>query len=248
MRLASWLQVPMWWWSMPPGVKRSIARRRSCAAVPSAFCDSTVSPSRHGVSHARTFGWPSTRTRQEAHEPERQNGPRGRWYLALRETSGLPAARSAEVTLSPRRAGTRSPSTRMAQSGANRGSGSRGMSAGPSAQVGALHLGVLEERPGFALEHDPADLHDVSAVGELERRAGVLLHQQHRDAGGLVDLADGLEDGLHEERGEAERRLVEEQHARLRHERAADGEHLLLAAGERAGELVAALLQDREEP
>ena len=33
---------------------------------------------------------------------------------------------------------------------------------------------------------------------------------------------------------------------RARHERPADGKHLLLAAGERAGELAAALAQDRE--
>ena len=49
------------------------------------------------------------------------------------------------------------------------------------------------------------------------------------------------------ERREAERRLVEEEQARPAHQRAGDGEHLLLAARQRAAALVQALLQAREE-
>ena len=52
---------------------------------------------------------------------------------------------------------------------------------------------------------------------------------------------------LHEQRREAERRLVEQQQPRPRHERARDREHLLLAARERAGALLAALAQAREQ-
>src|SRR5207248_10966758 len=48
-------------------------------------------------------------------------------------------------------------------------------------------------------------------------------------------------------RGEAHRRLVEQHHLGLRHERAPDGEHLLLAAGERACILPLALAQPGEE-
>ena len=44
-----------------------------------------------------------------------------------------------------------------------------------------------------------------------------------------------------------ERRLVEQQQLRPRHQRAADRAHLLLAAGHRAGLLARALLQPREE-
>src|SRR5207249_6991004 len=53
------------------------------------------------------------------------------------------------------------------------------------------------------------------------------------------DLAD-------DQRGQTERRLVEHQQGRARHQRAADREHLLLAAAERAGELAPALAQARE--
>ncbi len=47
-------------------------------------------------------------------------------------------------------------------------------------------------------------------------------------------------------RVEAERGLVEHEELRIAHERAADGEHLLFAAGERAGALLEPFLQARE--
>ncbi len=58
---------------------------------------------------------------------------------------------------------------------------------------------------------------------------------------------DDREDVLHHERGEPHRRLVEHHEAGAGHERPADGEHLLLAARERAGELPLPLLEDGEE-
>ncbi len=62
----------------------------------------------------------------------------------------------------------------------------------------------------------------------------------------LVDLHDLLEDRADQPRRDAERRLVEHQEFRVAHQRAADGEHLLLAAGERAGGLLHAFFQPRE--
>src|SRR5690606_9017829 len=50
-----------------------------------------------------------------------------------------------------------------------------------------------------------------------------------------VDLANDLEDFLHEEGRQAEGRLVEHDQPRLGHQRAGDGEHLLLAPREVAG-------------
>src|SRR5262249_60915021 len=79
-----------------------------------------------------------------------------------------------------------------------------------------------------------------------ERHVRVLLDQEHGDPA-LVDLANRAEDLAHEQGRESERRLVQEQEARARHESAADGQHLLLAARERARALLLALEQSREE-
>ena len=52
---------------------------------------------------------------------------------------------------------------------------------------------------------------------------------------------------LHDERGEPERRLVEQQQPRAAHQRPGHAEHLLLPARQLAGPLVAALGEDREQ-
>ena len=64
---------------------------------------------------------------------------------------------------------------------------------------------------------------------EGQRRLDVLLHEEDRHAA-PIDLAQDVEDGLDEARREAERRLVEDQERRTRHERAPDRHHLLLTA------------------
>ena len=58
---------------------------------------------------------------------------------------------------------------------------------------------------------------------------------------------DQREHLLDQQRRQAERRLVEDQQLRLGHQAAADGEHLLLAARQRAGALRAALVQARKD-
>ena len=89
-------------------------------------------------------------------------------------------------------------------------------------------------RPG-----PPVDLavdQDVGAVGDLERAVDVLLDEQDRRP--LVAQAgEELEDLVDDDRRQPERRLVEQEQPRARHQRPADREHLLLAAGERARRL-----------
>ena len=89
----------------------------------------------------------------------------------------------------------------------------------------ASALSASTMRPG--LEH-------VAAVRGVERHQRVLLDEQDRRAL-LVDLLDDVEDPLDEDRREPERRLVEQQQLRARHQRAADRAHLLLAARHRPG-------------
>ena len=95
-------------------------------------------------------------------------------------------------------------------------------------------------RGGAAGVDDLAGLHHVGVVGGLERGPGVLLDQQDRDPEALQRRHD-VEDLAHDERREPEARLVEQQQAGLCHQRAAKRQHLLLAAGQRAGQLATAL-------
>src|SRR5581483_4520368 len=81
---------------------------------------------------------------------------------------------------------------------------------------------------------------------DLQGEPRVLLDEQDGDAR-FGDRGDCFEDLLLELRRDAERRFVEEKTARTRHERAADREHLLLAARERSAFLPHALAEPRKE-
>src|SRR5262249_32739898 len=125
-------------------------------------------------------------------------------------------------------------------------SGSRARSADSLlAEVGLADPRVARELRRRALGDDPSLLEDVRAGGDGEGLDDVLLDQEHRDAL-CVDCGHDLEDLVDDLRRQAERGLVEEQEPRRRHQRAPDGDDLLLTAGERAGELASALAQDGE--
>ena len=88
--------------------------------------------------------------------------------------------------------------------------------------------------------------------GQRHLREGLQATEAHRDVlhHQLLRLpARGRDagDALDHLGREAEGGLVEQQHARLAHQGAADGEHLLLAARQQPGALGAALAQAREE-
>ena len=107
---------------------------------------------------------------------------------------------------------------------------------GASAEVGRLHARVAGQRRRRAAERDLAGLEHVAVVRAFERGARVLLDQQDRDAV-VAQAAHDREDLLHDQRRQAEARLVEHQQARRRHQRAAQREHLALAARQRVGAL-----------
>ena len=56
-----------------------------------------------------------------------------------------------------------------------------------------------------------------------------------------------MADLLHQQRRQAEKRLVQQQHARRGHQRTGDRHHLLLSAGQSAGKLPAPFCQAREQ-
>jgi hypothetical protein len=105
---------------------------------------------------------------------------------------------------------------------------------------------VLEQLGRLPREDDSAGLQDVAAVRDRERHVRVLLDYEDRHAG-LVHLLDDLEVPLDQDRRETHRRLVHQQQLRPGHQCPAHRHHLLLAARERAGQLLAPLVQQREE-
>src|SRR3989441_11336194 len=113
------------------------------------------------------------------------------------------------------------------------------------AEVGLADPRVAREIRRRAFGDDAPLLEDVRPGGDRERLDDVLLDQQHRDAVG-VDAGDDLEHLIDDLWREPERWLVEQQESRHGHQRPTDGDHLLLPAGERAGELSPALAQGRK--
>src|ERR1041385_3255844 len=114
-----------------------------------------------------------------------------------------------------------------------------------AAEIKLLDVLVVTQLVGAAVEHDLALFHDVPMAGDRERGAGVLLYQKYGDAEIAVDLADDGKYFLDQQRRQPHRRLVHQDHFRARHQRAADRQHLLLAAGEIAGQ-PGALFQARK--
>ena len=113
--------------------------------------------------------------------------------------------------------------------------------------AGAAEIEPLDDVVAFQFvdrigrDHDLAMDDDVAAIGDPDRLIEVLLRHQHRQAETLVELAD-LGDGLRDQqRRQADRRLVDQQQARRRHQRARDRQHLLLPARHGAGELASAV-------
>src|SRR5260370_12001448 len=96
------------------------------------------------------------------------------------------------------------------------------------------------------VEPDDALLDDVGPVAQPRRELEILLGVQDRQAL-PPQRRDLIPEGAHDHRGQALRRLVEQQHPRVAHQGAGDGEHLLLAAREAAGPAARQLPQLGEE-
>ena len=98
---------------------------------------------------------------------------------------------------------------------------------------------------GGRLVADGALLHEVDALARLQRQRHVLLDQQDGDAF-LVQDVDDLADLRDHARHQSFGRLVQQDDLGLQHHGAGDGQHLLLAARQRATGLRATLGETRE--
>ena len=75
----------------------------------------------------------------------------------------------------------------------------------------------------------------MARVGKRQHEAEILFRKDDGKAA-FLERAHTLAQRLDDARGQALRRLVEQQQARIAHQRAGDGQHLLLAAGEHPAE------------
>ena len=115
-----------------------------------------------------------------------------------------------------------------------------------AAQIGFFDGGGVQQLLAGAGGDDLTGLQNVATVCDLQSGPGVLFHQQ--DGGAvLVQFLDNVKDLLHQDGSQAHGGLVQHQQFGMAHKRAAHGQHLLLAARQGAGDLLAALLQTGEE-
>src|SRR5919108_296737 len=110
------------------------------------------------------------------------------------------------------------------------------------AQVLAQVEAALLQLHRRAFDGHAAAVEDDDVVGDVEHEPGVLLDEE--DGQPLrLEAPDGGHDFGDDLRRQALRGLVHQEYARIRHQRTGDREHLLLPAGERAGDLILALPQ-----
>src|SRR5262245_60445860 len=114
------------------------------------------------------------------------------------------------------------------------------------AEVSVLNVRAEPELGGGTAPDDSPLLEDVVRVRDARERRHVLVDQQDRLPSRLERL-DAAPDLRAHERRQPLGRLVQNEQARIRHQRAADREHLLLTAGERAAEAPRAGSQLRKQ-
>src|SRR5438045_8221974 len=111
-------------------------------------------------------------------------------------------------------------------------------------EIGCTDVLTAQKLATRSRDRDPAVDHDMSAMGQPQSMEGILLDQEHGQALSGVELADRCKNLPDDQRRQTERRLVEKQKPRSRHEGASDGEHLLLAARQCTSALSPPLLKD----
>src|SRR5882757_2480911 len=114
------------------------------------------------------------------------------------------------------------------------------------AEIALQHRGVRLQLGARRVVHDRAALQYHNAVGEPQNLLRILLNDDGTDAAGAGDDAERLEQFLDNDRRQTLGRLVQQQNFRIERQRAADRQHLLLAAGQLVAEIVLALGKPRK--
>src|SRR6516225_2808739 len=114
-------------------------------------------------------------------------------------------------------------------------------------EIGLLNLAPPAQLGGRAFQYDAPVLEDVAVIGDGERDACVLLHQQNGDAELLPDARDPPHQILDDDRRQSQRQFVDQKQFGLADNGAAERQHLPLPAREEACELRAQPSEGREE-
>src|SRR5438067_6270456 len=116
-----------------------------------------------------------------------------------------------------------------------------------AAEIELRDIAVRAQPLRRTVEHDAAVLHHIAIVGNIERHAGVLFHEENRHAKLAPYCLQALHQLLHQQRREALRQLVHQQQLRLAHQSRADRQHLTLATGEQPCFALTQLREPRKE-
>ena len=115
-----------------------------------------------------------------------------------------------------------------------------------NAQKALLEFAVRRKPARLDDAIDPPVDHDGDVFGDRRRDPDVLLDDEDRHVGFLAETQQHLLDLRHDHRRKTLGRLVHDQELRIRHQRARNRQHLLLAAGELRAAVVATLGQAGE--
>ena len=108
------------------------------------------------------------------------------------------------------------------------------------AEIELAYVPVGEQALRRAVVDDATVLHDVAVARDGQRGARVLLDEQHRQPQLVTQARDQGHEALDDQRCQAERELVDQQHARSAQQRGRQRQHLALAAREISRQLSAA--------
>src|SRR5437763_3974478 len=117
---------------------------------------------------------------------------------------------------------------------------------GGHAEIPLEQCAIRSKRRARRLMHNGAAFHDDGPIGGVQDLSGVLLDDDRRYPG-PENAPQRTEHLLDQDGGEAFERLVEQEDFRIEHQRAADRQHLLLAARELISHVASPLGEARKQ-
>ena len=111
------------------------------------------------------------------------------------------------------------------------------MASSQLSKVSGAYLLALQQVSGPTTQHDVPVLKHIGPVGPFQCKVHILLDQQNAQLFLPVNGVERPEDIIGDVGGQAQRELINLEDIRPGHQASANGAHLLLAAGQRAGHL-----------